>query len=41
MVLYSPEDAEGITLRADAAVQVSVEKYDLEIKDNWRTNHGK
>ena len=37
MVLYPPENADGITLRADAAVQVSIEKYDLEIKDNWRT----
>ena len=36
MVLYAPENAGGITLRSDAAVQVSVEKYDLEIKDNWR-----
>ena len=41
MVLYAPEKADGITLRADAVVQVSIEKYDLEIKDNWRPNHGK
>lgn len=41
MVLYAPEEADGITLRADAAVQVSMEKYDLEITENWRTNHGK
>ena len=41
MVLYAPENAGGITLRSDAAVQVSVEKYDLEITENWRTNHGK
>lgn len=41
MVLYAPEEADGITLRANAAVQVSMEKYDLEITENWRTNHGK
>lgn len=37
MVLYAPEDAAGITLRSDAPVKVSAEKYDLEVKENWRT----
>ena len=37
MVLYAPEDAAGITLRADAPVKVSAEKYDLEVNENWRT----
>lgn len=41
MVLYAPENADGITFRADAAVRVSIEKYNLEIMDNWRTTHGK
>ena len=36
MVLYAPENADGITLEADAAVGVSIEKFDLEIKNNWR-----
>ena len=40
MVLYSPENAVGITFRADGPVKVDIEKYDLEIKDNWRTYHG-
>ena len=35
-VLYAPEDAEGITLRSDAPVKVSAEKYDLEVNENWR-----
>ena len=37
MVLYAPEDAEGITLHSDAPVRVSAEKYDLEVKENWRS----
>lgn len=36
MVLYPPENADGITFRADAPVELSVEKYDLQIPDNWR-----
>ena len=36
MVLYAPEDAVGITLRSDAPVKVSAEKYDLDVKENWR-----
>ena len=30
MVLYAPENADDITLRSDAAVRVSIEKYDLQ-----------
>lgn len=40
MVLYAPEDAVGITLRSDKAVEVSIEKYNLEITENWRMCHG-
>lgn len=36
MVLYPPENADGITFRADAPVELFVEKYDLQIPDNWR-----
>lgn len=36
MVLYAPREADGITLAADEAVQVSIEKYSLNIDDNWR-----
>ncbi|MGM9660911.1 MAG: glycoside hydrolase family 32 protein [Faecousia sp.] len=32
MVLYTPQNADGITLRCDTAAVVSIEKYDLEMK---------
>lgn len=41
MGLYPPENADGITLWTDAAVKVSIEKYDLNIPNDWRTYHGK
>lgn len=41
MGLYPSENADGITLWTDAAVKVSIEKYDLNIPNDWRTYHGK
>ena len=32
MVLYTPQNADGITLRCDTAAVVSIEKYDLEMQ---------
>ena len=40
MVLYAPEEVVGITLRSDQVVKVTIEKYNLEIKENWRMCHG-